>query len=136
MKFTKQKRLLSGILDFSKFPSPDVEDINLTLWIYSGSYHPGISRSFQKFFQRAPSFFPQFLAYPLDLFVFLTLSPGISSTDFFFQAEDGIRDQPRSRGLGDVYKRQAVADKRLIKFDAAKTFTMNKYNMLENKNKL
>ena len=26
--------------------------------------------------------------------------------DFFFQAEDGIRDQPRSRGLGDVYKRQ------------------------------
>ena len=26
---------------------------------------------------------------------------------FFFQAEDGIRDQPRSRGLGDVYKRQA-----------------------------
>ena len=23
-----------------------------------------------------------------------------------FQAEDGIRDQPRSRGLGDVYKRQ------------------------------
>ncbi len=25
---------------------------------------------------------------------------------FFFQAEDGIRDQPRSRGLGDVYKRQ------------------------------
>ena len=27
---------------------------------------------------------------------------------FFFQAEDGIRDQPRSRGLGDVYKRQVV----------------------------
>ena len=26
----------------------------------------------------------------------------------FFQAEDGIRDQPRSRGLGDVYKRQVV----------------------------
>ena len=24
----------------------------------------------------------------------------------FFQAEDGIRDCPRSRGLGDVYKRQ------------------------------
>ena len=23
-------------------------------------------------------------------------------------AEDGIRDQPRSRGLGDVYKRQGV----------------------------
>ena len=27
---------------------------------------------------------------------------------FFFQAEDGIRDQPRSRGLGDVYKRQLL----------------------------
>ena len=24
----------------------------------------------------------------------------------FFLTEDGIRDQPRSRGLGDVYKRQ------------------------------
>ena len=28
---------------------------------------------------------------------------------FFFQAEDGIRDLVRSRGLGDVYKRQAMA---------------------------
>ena len=28
---------------------------------------------------------------------------------FFFQAEDGIRDLVRSRGLGDVYKRQAGA---------------------------
>ena len=26
----------------------------------------------------------------------------------FFQAEDGIRDLVRSRGLGDVYKRQDV----------------------------
>ena len=26
--------------------------------------------------------------------------------DFFFQAEDGIRDAQESRGLGDVYKRQ------------------------------
>ena len=25
---------------------------------------------------------------------------------FFFKAEDGIRNQVRSRGLGDVYKRQ------------------------------
>ena len=25
---------------------------------------------------------------------------------FFFQAEDGIRDLVRARGLGDVYKRQ------------------------------
>ena len=29
--------------------------------------------------------------------------------DFFFQAEDGIRDLVRSRGLGDVYKRQKVS---------------------------
>ena len=28
---------------------------------------------------------------------------------FFFQAEDGIRDLVRSRGLGDVYKRQVDA---------------------------
>ena len=29
---------------------------------------------------------------------------------FFFQAEDGIRDLVRSRGLGDVYKRQGKDD--------------------------
>ena len=29
-------------------------------------------------------------------------------TYFFFQAEDGIRDLVRSRGLGDVYKRQLL----------------------------
>ena len=29
---------------------------------------------------------------------------------FFFQAEDGIRDLVRSRGLGDVYKRQDQRD--------------------------
>ena len=29
---------------------------------------------------------------------------------FFFQAEDGIRDLVRSRGLGDVYKRQGEDD--------------------------
>ena len=28
----------------------------------------------------------------------------------FFQAEDGIRDLVRSRGLGDVYKRQLLHD--------------------------
>ena len=30
----------------------------------------------------------------------------VSCFIFFFQAEDGIRDVERSRGLGDVYKRQ------------------------------
>ena len=33
---------------------------------------------------------------------------GLGSQDFFFQAEDGIRDAQESRGLGDVYKRQVV----------------------------
>ena len=31
-------------------------------------------------------------------------------TIVFFQAEDGIRDLVRSRGLGDVYKRQVLHD--------------------------
>ena len=29
--------------------------------------------------------------------------------DWFYQAEDGIRDLVRARGLGDVYKRQVRA---------------------------
>ena len=33
---------------------------------------------------------------------------GIREDCFFFQAEDGIRDVERSRGLGDVYKRQII----------------------------
>ena len=33
---------------------------------------------------------------------------------FFFQAEDGIRDLVRSRGLGDVYKRQVLATQLLL----------------------
>ena len=32
----------------------------------------------------------------------------VISVFFFFQAEDGIRDLVRSRGLGDVYKRQVL----------------------------
>ena len=32
---------------------------------------------------------------------------------FFFQAEDGIRDLVRSRGLGDVYKRQVPENLKL-----------------------
>ena len=30
----------------------------------------------------------------------------VEISNFFFQAEDGIRDSVASRGLGDVYKRQ------------------------------
>ena len=33
---------------------------------------------------------------------------------FFFQAEDGIRDLVRSRGLGDVYKRQPQVRPRVL----------------------
>ena len=33
---------------------------------------------------------------------------GVGGGGFLFQAEDGIRDLVRSRGLGDVYKRQAL----------------------------
>ena len=35
---------------------------------------------------------------------------------FFFQAEDGIRDLVRSRGLGDVYKRQERVEDRSGQF--------------------
>ena len=42
-----------------------------------------------------------------DLIMVYALKDGICCCDmFFFQAEDGIRDLVRSRGLGDVYKRQ------------------------------
>ena len=37
-------------------------------------------------------------------------SVGVCSVIFFFQAEDGIRDLVRSRGLGDVYKRQELGE--------------------------
>ena len=33
---------------------------------------------------------------------------------FFFQAEDGIRDLVRSRGLGDVYKRQGACRRQAV----------------------
>ena len=35
---------------------------------------------------------------------------------FFFQAEDGIRDLVRSRGLGDVYKRQELPSDKKQRF--------------------
>ena len=36
------------------------------------------------------------------------MSMNLYDSCFFFQAEDGIRDLVRSRGLGDVYKRQGL----------------------------
>ena len=41
-----------------------------------------------------------------SVFVFVLMMVVTLSVFFFFQAEDGIRDLVRSRGLGDVYKRQ------------------------------
>ena len=43
----------------------------------------------------------------------------LSSLCFFFQAEDGIRDLVRSRGLGDVYKRQGFTGAQLGTIGAA-----------------
>ena len=44
----------------------------------------------------------------LPSLLFLLVCSCIFSVFFFFQAEDGIRDLVRSRGLGDVYKRQVI----------------------------
>ena len=38
---------------------------------------------------------------------------------FFFQAEDGIRYLVRSRGLGDVYKRQVLTSEEIEYIDVA-----------------
>ena len=38
----------------------------------------------------------------------------VSLKKSFFQAEDGIRDNTRSRGLGDVYKRQDYKQFKLV----------------------
>ena len=46
------------------------------------------------------------------LVVLMVMRRGFASF-FFFQAEDGIRDLVRSRGLGDVYKRQYLSHVRL-----------------------
>ena len=44
------------------------------------------------------------------------LCEGLVGLFFCFQAEDGIRDLVRSRGLGDVYKRQVQIGKACIFF--------------------
>ena len=42
----------------------------------------------------------------VPFFIFKNLICWKKRPNFFFQAEDGIRDRSPSRGLGDVYKRQ------------------------------
>ena len=56
---------------------------------------------------------------------------------FFFQAEDGIRDLVRSRGLGDVYKRQlqdkskgVFNGKVMVRQDAQKTNAFQENNTI------
>ena len=44
-----------------------------------------------------------------------------ASVFFVFQAEDGIRDLVRSRGLGDVYKRQVRSDGHRVPGDLHRT---------------
>ena len=43
-----------------------------------------------------------------DEYVIVAVMGDYACEFFFFQAEDGIRDLVRSRGLGDVYKRQLM----------------------------
>ena len=50
------------------------------------------------------------------------------SFDFFFQAEDGIRDSVASRGLGDVYKRQMVNNFKIWFGDYQLLFDIKLYN--------
>ncbi len=55
---------------------------------------------------------------------------------FFFQAEDGIRDLVRSRGLGDVYKRQEITDTLYItsfKYDSLGNLITQNYSFNSNK---
>ena len=47
-------------------------------------------------------------------YVYTLQSFGVYVFFFFFQAEDGIRDLVRSRGLGDVYKRQVLITRSAI----------------------
>ena len=57
---------------------------------------------------------------------------------FFFQAEDGIRDLVRSRGLGDVYKRQnqEIAEKLFVSLSTVKTHNQNLFEKLDVKRRI
>ena len=61
------------------------------------------------------------------LFVVLKLLMSSFRFFFFFQAEDGIRDLVRSRGLGDVYKRQIQPDPQKNLFSPAGCLRMKIY---------
>ena len=65
-----------------------------------------------------------FFFFCFSFFFFLLLSFSIC---FFFQAEDGIRYLVRSRGLGDVYKRQDV---HAVRYSAAFPITKDGNDLL------
>ena len=50
---------------------------------------------------------------------------------FFFQAEDGIRDLVRSRGLGDVYKRQIPVGKLIVGDNKKDIGLFPKYKLID-----
>ena len=54
---------------------------------------------------------------------------GSKLPNIFFQAEDGIRDVERSRGLGDVYKRQYMNFTQLMLRVLLKALELIKQNM-------
>ena len=51
---------------------------------------------------------------------------------FFFQAEDGIRDLVRSRGLGDVYKRQGLWNRALSEVEILSLYNGCTLSIIEN----
>ena len=65
----------------------------------------------------------------LVLLSFLCVGLDIGIVFFLFQAEDGIRDLVRSRGLGDVYKRQHWRSRGLTEMVQEK-LTVRKHRMM------
>ena len=62
-----------------------------------------------------------FVLITIEVWWFVGLEFYFGGVLFFFQAEDGIRDLVRSRGLGDVYKRQRCASGSTRRADSCPT---------------
>ena len=59
------------------------------------------------------------IMYSLFYVIYIQVNRFLMWCFFFCQAEDGIRDLVRSRGLGDVYKRQVMSLVKLAKIKQA-----------------
>ena len=70
----------------------------LVKWLFSAK-PKAMQSCIQSKFKNSVHFWTKFIQYECK----------VHDKTFFFQAEDGIRDLVRSRGLGDVYKRQTLA---------------------------